>query len=175
MGHKQLKINKLTEFAKIIRDQTSSLNFLLEHKNRLDGSPTSCPLCKSKRHYVMARGMIRCRKCRTDYNSFGHTWLATVAIPYDKWLSLIKLFDLGISARRASKESGVSYPAALKAFDTIRYSILHQLAKSDAVLRGEIEADEAYFGGKRKGNRGRGSKNKTIVFGNTGKRREGIC
>lgn len=97
----------------------------------------------------MARGRIRCRKCRTDYNPFGHTWLATVSMPYDKWLSLIKLFDLGISARRASKEAGVSYPVALKAFDTIRYSILHQLAKSDAVLRGEIEADKAYFGGKK--------------------------
>ncbi len=30
---------------------------------------------------------------------------------------------------------------------------------------GNIEADEAYFGGKRRGNRGRGAKNKTIVFG----------
>jgi len=32
-------------------------------------------------------------------------------------------------------------------------------------LRGEIEIDESYFGGKRKGNRGRGAKNKAIVFG----------
>ncbi|MFN3654220.1 MAG: IS1595 family transposase [Candidatus Nitrosotenuis sp.] len=113
----------------------------------------------------MARGRVRCHKCRADYNPFSNTWLATVSIPYNKWLSLIKLFDLGISARRAAKEAGVSYPAALKAFDTIRYSILHQLARSDAALRGEIEADEAYFGGKRKGNRGRGARNKTIVFG----------
>ena len=39
------------------------------------------------------------------------------------------------------------------------------MSKSDKKLKGEIEADEAYFGGKRKGKRGRGSKNKTIVFG----------
>ncbi len=62
-------------------------------------------------------------------------------------------------------KSQLSYKTTLKAFDTIRYSILEELAKSDRVLKGEIEADEAYFGGKRKGNRGRGAKNKTIVFG----------
>ena len=33
------------------------------------------------------------------------------------------------------------------------------------MFRGEIEVDEAYFGGKRKGNRGRGAENKIIVLG----------
>lgn len=80
-----------------------------------------------------------------------------------KWLSLTKLFDLGISARQAVKE--VSYPTTLNAFDSIGYAILYSLAKTDDILKGEIEVDEAYFGGKRKGNRGRGAKNKTIVFG----------
>src|SRR3989338_8128836 len=32
-------------------------------------------------------------------------------------------------------------------------------------LNGELEIDESYFGGKRKGNRGRGARNKAIVFG----------
>ena len=72
-----------------------------------------------------------------------------------KWLSLIKLFDLGISARQAAREVSVSYTTALNAFDSIRYSILYSLAKTDDILKGEIEA---YFGGKRKGNRGRGAK-----------------
>ena len=33
------------------------------------------------------------------------------------------------------------------------------------IFKGEIELDESYFGGKRKGNRGRGAAGKTIVFG----------
>ena len=33
------------------------------------------------------------------------------------------------------------------------------------ILKGEIELDESYFGGKRKGKRGRGAAGKTIVFG----------
>ena len=59
----------------------------------------------------------------------------------------------------------LSYKTTLQAFDTIRYSILEELAKTDHVLKGKIEQDEAYFGGKRKGDRGRGAKDKTIVFG----------
>ena len=39
------------------------------------------------------------------------------------------------------------------------------MASKDALLSGEIEADESYFGGKRKGKRGRGSRNKVPVFG----------
>ena len=31
-------------------------------------------------------------------------------------------------------------------------------------MKDQIKADEAYFGGKRKGNRGRGAKNMMIVF-----------
>jgi len=63
---------------------------------------------------------------------------------------LIKLFDLEICARRATVEVDVSYPAALNAFDSVRYSILYNLTKTNNILKGEIEADEAYFGGKRK-------------------------
>ena len=36
---------------------------------------------------------------------------------------------------------------------------------SDNQLRGIVEVDETYVGGKKKGKRGRGSENKTPVFG----------
>ena len=38
-------------------------------------------------------------------------------------------------------------------------------AKEDVLLSGEVEADESYFGGKRKGKRGMGAKDKIPVFG----------
>ena len=46
-----------------------------------------------------------------------------------------------------------------------RRSIACHLARDDNLLKGEIEADESYFGGRRKGKRGRGAGHKTIVFG----------
>jgi transposase len=54
---------------------------------------------------------------------------------------------------------------ALKGFDILRSAILQELSRSDEIQRGEIEADESYFGGKRKGKRGRGAGGKTIIFG----------
>ena len=38
-------------------------------------------------------------------------------------------------------------------------------AESEAMFGGEIEVDESYFGGRRKGKRGRGAAGKTPVFG----------
>jgi transposase len=68
-----------------------------------------------------------------------------------------------MSARKAST-LGLSYPTTLKGFDILRGVIIQELSRSDEVLRGEIEADEAYFGGKQKGKRGKGAGGKTIVF-----------
>ena len=153
----------LIELSGIISDKASSLEFLCNRFKRKHA--INCTSCNSKKYYVMSRARLRCQNCRFDYKPFENTWLGNINIDFTKWLALIKLFELGTSARRAGIETGTSYPTALLAFDCIRRSILYNLAKSDRKVRGEIEADEAYFGGKRKGNRGRDAKNKTIVFG----------
>jgi transposase len=153
----------LIEFSKIIANRSRALEFLC--KRYKTTKTIHCPSCSSRKYYTMVRGNLRCKKCRTDYRPFPQTMFNAINIDFVRWFVLIKLFDLGISARLDARESDVSYPTALYAFDCIRYSILYELAKTDKILKGEIEADEAYFGGKRKGNRGRGAKNKTIVFG----------
>ena len=149
-------------FAKTVYDNTTSLKFI---ESRCAKNVT-CKFCKSKQIYIMkSRNQLRCKICKKDFKAFSNSKFSVLKMSYSKWLSLIKLFELSVSAKTASKQMQLSYKTTLKAFDTIRYSILEELAKSDRVLKGEIEADEAYFGGKRKGNRGRGAKNKTIVFG----------
>jgi len=153
----------LIEFSKIISDRSTALEFLCkQYKTK---KIIQCPSCESQNYYIMTRGKLRCKKCRTDYKPFRGTWFDVINIDFVRWFVLIKLFDLGISARQSAREASISCPTALHVFDCIRYSILHRLADTDKQLKGEIEADEAYFGGKRKGNRGRGAKNKTIVFG----------
>jgi transposase len=74
------------------------------------------------------------------------------------------VFELEASVRRAAREVGISYPTALKGFHTIRTPILAQ-DKDSHLLKGEVEADEAYFGARRKGKRGRGAAGKVRVFG----------
>jgi transposase len=46
-----------------------------------------------------------------------------------------------------------------------RRKIAEHLEENFRKLRGELEIDETYFGGKRKGPRGRGARNKVVVFG----------
>jgi len=149
-------------FAKAVYDDTTSLKFI----ESICIKNITCKFCKSKQIYIMkSRNQLRCKICKKDFKPFTNSKFPLVKISYSKWLALIKLFELSLSAKTASKQMQLDYKTTLKAFDTLRFSILEEQAKSDRVLKGEIEADEAYFGGKRKGNRGRGARNKTIVFG----------
>jgi transposase len=58
----------------------------------------------------------------------------------------------------------LSYPTVLKALTVMRMAIVAN-SPDLQLLAGEIELDESYFGGKRKGKRGRGAFNKVPVFG----------
>jgi len=57
-----------------------------------------------------------------------------------QWLSIIKLFELSVSAKKVAEQLGVSYNTALRAFDVVRRAIVNELARDDIVLKGEIEA-----------------------------------
>jgi transposase len=81
------------------------------------------------------------------------------------WLWIIKLFELELSTRKISNQLGISYPTVLKATHVLRKAILFHYRRDDELLKGIVEMDESYLGGKRKGNRGRGAAGKVPVFG----------
>ena len=79
---------------------------------------------------------------------------------------LIEHFVLGSTARCASRLVGVNKSTGALYFHRLREIIALKLeAGADDVFGGEIEVDESYFGGRRKGKRGRGSAGKIPVFG----------
>jgi len=83
-----------------------------------------------------------------------------------QWLRLIKLFELEISTRKMAAQLGLPYNTIYKAVTTLRLAILATDIKNcHLLLKGEVEIDESYFGGRRKGNRGRGAAGKVTVFG----------
>jgi len=158
-----MAIMELHQLVGLCRSETDAFNYLFQKKKELRG--ILCPHCRCQEFYLMKSGRIRCSNCKTDYNPFFDTDFSQLRISCVSWLLLIKLFELEVSARKASIQLGLSYPTTLKGFDILRVVILRDLSRSDSVLKGEIEADESYFGGKRKGKRGRGAGGKTIVFG----------
>jgi hypothetical protein len=56
-------------------------------------------------------------------------------IPYTSWLLFLKLFELEVSTRKAGRQTDVSYPTALPAFDTIRRTIVGHLSRQDELLK----------------------------------------
>jgi len=148
------------DFVRIASDEERSFEYFYNRLNEV-----SCPRCGHHEFYVMTRKRLRCKSCREDLKPLKDTKLSLLNLSSSEWLSLLKLFELSISARKASQELHISYKTALKGFEIIRMAITESLSKSDEVLKGEIELDESYFGGRRKGKRGRGAGGKTIVFG----------
>lgn len=80
-----------------------------------------------------------------------------------KQSDLIKLFVAGSTARAAAEIVGVNKHTASTYFMRLRQLISLKLPSYE--LSGEVEADESYFGGVRKGIRGRGAAGKVVVFG----------
>ncbi len=79
---------------------------------------------------------------------------------------LIKYFCAGVTARSAAQLTGVNRNTAILFFHKLREVIFSALAAKDPeVFSGEIEVDESYFGGHRKGKRGHGAAGKVAVFG----------
>jgi transposase len=86
-------------------------------------------------------------------------------VPLVRVLIAIKLFELDTSVREAAHQLGLSYNTVYDLFDLFRQSIVRTDSNTSFTLSGEIEMDESYFGGRRKGNRGRGAAGKIPVFG----------
>lgn len=77
---------------------------------------------------------------------------------------LIELFVAGVTARTAASLIGVNIKTAISYFHRLR-QLIYEHSEHLELLDGEVEADESYFGGQRKGKRGRGAAGKVPVFG----------
>ncbi len=77
---------------------------------------------------------------------------------------LIELFVAGTTARTAASLVGINEITTGYYFHRLR-QVIYDYSEHLELLDGEIEADESYFGGRRKGKGGRGAVDKVPVFG----------
>ena len=77
---------------------------------------------------------------------------------------LIEHFVAGTTARTTAVLVGVNKSTASYYFHRLR-ELIFKAVEDETPFSGEIEVDESYFGGKRKGKRGRGAAGKVPVFG----------
>ena len=115
----------------------------------------TCIFCDKYGLYRLADKRVKCKHCNKRYS----------LLKLKKDLLVLYYFYLEISARKSSKELRLNYKTIQSRFMQFRKLIAEHCSKEANKLNGEIEIDESYFGGKRKGTRGRGANNKAIVFG----------
>ena len=111
-----------------------------------------CVFCKSYKTYKLKDKRIKCGNCKQKYS----------INKIKKELNILYYFYIDISARKASRELGLSYRTVHSKYMSYRYKIADYLHEQFKKLGGEVEMDESYFGGKRKGKRGRGAYNKRL-------------
>ena len=68
-------------------------------------------------------------------------------------------------AYRLASDLRLDVKAVTRVYQRLRMALFYVAELEGAKLSGEIELDESYFGGVRKGRRGRGAAGKSIVFG----------
>jgi transposase-like protein len=126
-----------------------------------------CPRCGGdSRGYMQARRVDECRACGYQGSVTAGTIFHKARVPLADWFWAIYRMSQGkkgISALQLSKEIGVSYPTAWLMAHKIRKAMADR--EQGRQLRGLIEVDEGYVGGKERGTRriGRSAQTKSIV------------
>ena len=117
-----------------------------------------CVYCCSYGMSRLGDGRVKCRNCRRVYS----------LRKLRRDLEVLRYFSLELSANRAASELGLSYKTVRNRYMFFREKIAEYSLENFRKLSGELEIDETYFGGRRKGKRGRGAFNKVAVFGTRG-------
>lgn len=134
------------------------------------GEHPTCPGCgivSAKFHRITGRRAYACQDC-------GYHAYPCVGTPFEKsstpltlWFHAMYLMTAtrnGVSAKELERQLGVTYKTAWRIGHELR-KLMAGKNDTDPPMSGHVEVDETYVGGRAKGTRGRGAKNKTIVAG----------
>jgi len=118
-------------------------------------------------HKLANQRAFSCAHCGDHIHPTAGTVLEDTRTPLQSWFYAIYLFIAtrhGVSGKELQRQLGVTYKTAYRMGMQIR--ALMTKADGFDMLRGHVELDEAYIGGRRSGGkRGRGAEGKTIVMG----------
>ncbi|HEY59899.1 MAG TPA: IS1595 family transposase [Anaerolineae bacterium] len=125
-----------------------------------------CINCKKStlHHRIKSKRVYGCDYCGHQISPTAGTIFHKSSTPLTIWFYVI--FQMaqtrgGISAKQIQRETGVTYKTAWR----MCYLIRERLDEDISPFGGDVEVDDSYFGGKRKGKRGRGAEGKTPVLG----------
>ena len=158
-------------------DHESCINYLEDIRW---GKHPKCPYCQSEdvaqKQEGLRIGRWNCHDCKSSFNVLQGTLFQGTKIPLHKWFMAIVVManaKKSLSSCQLARDLGMTQQSTWYMMQRIRSEMASQ-DKDSPLLKGIIEADEAYLGGKpRKPNkrdddepnpRGRGTK-KTAILG----------
>ena len=114
-----------------------------------------CIFCGSFKVLRTARGYVKCRNCSKSKS----------VSRLRREIAILQGFYQLQPAYRLASDLGLDIKVVSRVYQRLREALFHLCELEGGKLKGEIELDEAYFGGRRKGKRGRGAAGKSVVFG----------
>jgi len=162
----------LMEFMQRFPDDEACINYIWRTRFAPDGEHAVCPKCEVertfKRYAIKNRGTSwTCTACGQHVHPLAGTIFHKSSTSLHLWFYAMYIMAstrCGVSAKQLERELGVTYKTAWRMFHLIRNQLMTQ--DDDETLSGEVEADETYIGGRKRGGRGgRGMSDKVTVFG----------
>ncbi|MDA1280547.1 MAG: IS1595 family transposase [Chloroflexi bacterium] len=153
----------IKDFNNQFPDEAACLDYLRDERWPNGIHCESCDRI-TKHHKVVSRKSYSCDNCGHHVHPTARTIFHKSRTPLTSWfyaMFLMASTHCGISAKQLERELGVTYKTAWRMFKQIR-TLMHEDLDP---FTGQVEVDETYIGGKRKGTRGRCAKGKTIVAG----------
>jgi transposase len=146
----------LMEFMREFPDDATCLEWLWRNRYSEDGTHAYCPAPSCKRERTFRRYETAQQRQSWSCTACGHKLHPTAATIYHKsstslhlWFYAMFLMTstrCGISAKQLERELGVTYKTAWRMMKLIRSELMEQ--DDTAQLRGEVEVDETYMGGR---------------------------
>ena len=152
------------EFQQTFPDNDACLDRIMELRY---GSSPVCDGCgrETKYHRIAKRRAYACQFCGAHVYPCVGTPFEKSSTGLYKWFYAMYLFTTtrhGVPAKELERQLGVTYKCAWRMAHEIR-KLMATLDISS--LLGDVEVDETYVGGKRRGKPGRGAEGKTVVMG----------
>ncbi len=156
----------IKNFQREFPDDKACLDWLVNYRWP---NGITCKVCGkvTKHHFVESRKSYSCQECGHHVHPTADTIFHKSSTPLTYWFHGVFLMAQtrgGISAKQLERELGVTYKTAWRMFTLIR-SRLDDESDPFGGESTDVEIDETYVGGKRKGKRGRGAEGKTPVLG----------